>query len=192
MLLMFRGEDIVILEKKKRDWRWSSLERVPHSSSIPVSHDAASASLGHVVYFAGGGRRSDSSRIRRQSKSKDRFQKDDYFRLGNRVVVKYDLLTRAWQRVADMKEPRVGHVLACLNGFVYALAGSDDRRVVESAERFDPKLNRWKFIEPLGNARCDHAVVVLPVRSSSILFVFVLESSTVVLCRCEHNRSQLL
>ena len=39
--------------------------------------------------------------------------------------------------------------VAALGGHVYAVAGSDGYRCLNSAERYDPITNLWSFIAPL-------------------------------------------
>ena len=50
---------------------------------------------------------------------------------------------------------------AALGGLLYAVGGYDGISVLDSVEAYDPKLDQWKRVESMSNARRHVAVGVL-------------------------------
>lgn len=50
---------------------------------------------------------------------------------------------------------------AALGGLLYAVGGYDGISVLDSVEAYDPKLDQWKQVESMSNARRHVAVGVL-------------------------------
>ena len=50
---------------------------------------------------------------------------------------------------------------AALGGLLYAVGGYDGISVLDSVEAYDPKLDQWKRVESMSNARRHVAVAVL-------------------------------
>jgi len=103
---------------------WLKVKELPFSryQSGAVVHDA------HIVWVAGG------------------FNKDHTV-LNS--VIKYDYILEKWVRMANMNVPRALHGLSALDGRIYAVAGFDGARRVESVEVYDPEDNKWTFVAPL-------------------------------------------
>jgi len=60
-----------------------------------------------------------------------------------------------------MNHPRRYVAAAPLGGLLYAVGGYDGISVLDSVEVYDPKLDQWKRVESMSNARRHVAVAVL-------------------------------
>ena len=60
-----------------------------------------------------------------------------------------------------MATARVVLAVAVLDGKLYAVGGESNDNYLSSVERYDPALNAWDAVAPMGTARRDHGVVVL-------------------------------
>ena len=60
-----------------------------------------------------------------------------------------------------MNHPRRYVAAAALGGLLYAVGGYDGISVLDSVEAYDPKLDQWKRVESMSNARRHVAVGVL-------------------------------
>jgi len=64
-------------------------------------------------------------------------------------VIKYDHVLEKWTRMGNMGVPRALHGLSALDGKLYAVAGFDGARRVETVEVYNPEDNKWSFTTPL-------------------------------------------
>ena len=60
-----------------------------------------------------------------------------------------------------MSHPRRYVAAAALNGLLYAIGGYDGFSVLDSVEAYDPRLDQWKRVANMSNARRHVAVGVL-------------------------------
>jgi len=113
--------------------RWSRLRSMP----IGLNHPAAAA-LGGRLYVHGGFR----SRGNLSSASERLYV---YSPAGDR-----------WRRLPDARQERAAHVLASLNGRLYAVGGAGGDGALSSMEIYDPAGRRWRAGPPLEGPRRDH------------------------------------
>lgn len=59
------------------------------------------------------------------------------------VCCRYDPKENKWTKVASMMTRRLGVAVAVLNGYLYAIGGSDGQCPLNSVERYDPQKNTW-------------------------------------------------
>jgi kelch-like protein 20 len=52
-----------------------------------------------------------------------------------------------------MSTRRLGVAVAVLNGFLYAVGGSDGTSPLNTVERYDPSANHWKAMPSMGTRR---------------------------------------
>ena len=71
-------------------------------------------------------------------------------------VERYDPETNAWEAVAPMATAREYHVMAVLDGKLYAVGGT-----FSSVERYDPRTNAWEEVAPMATARVNPAAAAL-------------------------------
>ena len=70
------------------------------------------------------------------------------------TVERFDPASNAWEEVAPMATPREAHVMAVLDGKLYAVGGySDDNGYLSSVDRYDPALDAWEEVVPMATAR---------------------------------------
>ena len=55
------------------------------------------------------------------------------------VYVRYDPEENKWTKVAPMMTRRLGVAVAVLNGYLYAIGGSDGQCPLNTVERYDPR-----------------------------------------------------
>jgi len=80
------------------------------------------------------------------------------------AVAIYDPKTDTWTQGADMPTPRIGLGVAAVDGFIYAVGGSNQTIGVFSSsivERYDPATNQWSRVADLPEARDYLSAVVL-------------------------------
>ncbi|XP_066428709.1 kelch domain-containing protein 7A [Eleutherodactylus coqui] len=106
--------------------RWHTLSGIP---SEAVSRGCSMASLFNYIFIALG-----SDGLGRQMKPSKR-------------VLCYNPSTDTWKEVASLKEARPHCKLVALDGCLYAIGGE----CLHTVERYDPRQNRWNYIEPLPN-----------------------------------------
>ncbi|KAM4702990.1 kelch domain-containing protein 7A [Rhinophrynus dorsalis] len=59
----------------------------------------------------------------------------------------YNPVTNNWQEISPLNEARPHCKLVALDGYLYAIGGE----CLHTVERYDPRENRWSYIEPLPN-----------------------------------------
>lgn len=52
-----------------------------------------------------------------------------------------------------MSSRRLGVGVAVLDGYLYAIGGSDGTSPLNTVEKYDPKTNRWSSVAPMGTRR---------------------------------------
>ena len=52
-----------------------------------------------------------------------------------------------------MSSRRLGVGVAVLDGYLYAIGGSDGTSPLNTVEKYDPKTNRWSPVAPMGTRR---------------------------------------
>ena len=52
-----------------------------------------------------------------------------------------------------MMTRRLGVAVAVLNGYLYAIGGSDGQSPLNSVERYDPQKNQWTAMAPMSTRR---------------------------------------
>lgn len=60
----------------------------------------------------------------------------------------------------SLQHPRARHAAVYLNGFIYAIAGRDDKQVLKSVERLDCEAETWSYVRALPRKLYDHAAAV--------------------------------
>ncbi|TMQ90681.1 hypothetical protein ETD83_34440 [Actinomadura soli] len=132
--------------------RWARSLRLPQPRGGP-----AAAALGGLLYVAGG--------------------EIPGSQFTNSVIV-YDPGKRTWSSVAPMPTARERFKLVAARGYLYAIGG--DNRVSGSAEqvkslttveRYDPRTNRWRTMNPMIEARSLTCAVETTVGKRRILTV---------------------
>ena len=87
-------------------------------------------------------------------------------------VERYDPAANAWVAVAPMASARCSVSMAVLDGKLFAVGGEkeevdededDDAGCFRLVERYDPALDAWEAVAPMGTARCFHGIAVLEV-----------------------------
>ena len=73
----------------------------------------------------------------------------------------FDPSKNCWQKLASMTTCRRGVGVAILNGFLYAVGGSDGVQPLKLAERYDPKCDLWTRISDMNERRSSVAAVTL-------------------------------
>lgn len=68
-------------------------------------------------------------------------------------VKRYDPSIQRWIRVASMGTKRLGVAVAVLDGYLYAIGGSDGQCPLSTVERYDPKANKWLSVSPMNTRR---------------------------------------
>ncbi|KAK6021396.1 kelch repeat protein, partial [Ostertagia ostertagi] len=69
---------------------------------------------------------------------------------------RFDPATEAWSSdVAPMSHARIGHGLATLDGFIYAVGGLSDAGALNIVERYDPRRNQWTSVASMGENDTD-------------------------------------
>ncbi|PNF16817.1 hypothetical protein B7P43_G17848 [Cryptotermes secundus] len=68
---------------------------------------------------------------------------------NSRTAERYDYRTNRWSMIAPMNEKRSFASAATLNGKIYITGGFNDRIQVNSAEVYDPDVNKWTLISSL-------------------------------------------
>ena len=56
-------------------------------------------------------------------------------------------------QVACMMTRRLGVAVAVLNGYLYAIGGSDGQCPLNTVERYDPRKNQWAPMAPMSTRR---------------------------------------
>ena len=56
-------------------------------------------------------------------------------------------------QVASMMTRRLGVAVAVLNGYLYAIGGSDGQCPLNTVERYDPRKNQWAPMSPMSTRR---------------------------------------
>ena len=56
-------------------------------------------------------------------------------------------------QVASMMTRRLGVAVAVLNGYLYAIGGSDGQCPLNTVERYDPRKNQWAPMAPMSTRR---------------------------------------
>jgi hypothetical protein len=67
----------------------------------------------------------------------------------------------AWQPAPPLRQPRLGHGLAPLDGRLYAAGGLTGGEATADVEAFDPRSERWAPVAPLPEPRFNLALVAL-------------------------------
>ena len=78
-----------------------------------------------------------------------------------------------------MNIKRLGVAVAVLNGYLYAVGGSDGQTPWNLVERYDPKENRWSEVAPMSTRRKHLGCAIYRV---NILFYIIDHSSVLDLC----------
>ena len=74
----------------------------------------------------------------------------------------YDPLTNLWTNIAQMTKPRSNPCVVTLHGFVYAIGGLANQKLLSSAEKYDSVTNTWTMLEEeMFEKKCSAAAVVL-------------------------------
>ncbi|XP_072166984.1 kelch-like protein 31 isoform X2 [Diadema setosum] len=79
-------------------------------------------------------------------------------------VMYYDILTKQWELLTVMDQPRHHHAAVALGGFLYVAGGRDTTCAgtpLRSACRYDPRINSWLPIADMINARESFQLCVL-------------------------------
>ena len=66
---------------------------------------------------------------------------------------RYDPKENKWAKVASMMTLRLGVAVAVLNGYLYAIGGSDGQSPLNTVERYDPRKNAWTAMSPMSTRR---------------------------------------
>jgi N-acetylneuraminic acid mutarotase len=70
-------------------------------------------------------------------------------------------MPRMWSPIASMNDVRyLGRLVADAAGRVYAIGGWNGQTYQPSMERYDPALDRWSQVAPMGLPRSDHAAAL--------------------------------
>ena len=79
------------------------------------------------------------------------------------TVEKFDTFTKKCDSfsVPQMSYPRSGHVVASVNGFLYAIGGENDSLIYDTTECFNPIENRWTLVAPMLTPRVACGVCVV-------------------------------
>ncbi|XP_008309617.1 gigaxonin [Cynoglossus semilaevis] len=73
----------------------------------------------------------------------------------------YDANRQLWIDLHPMAVARLGHGLVAAEGFLFAMGGTNEQKVLDSGEKYDPDLNTWSPIPPMLQARQNFGVVEL-------------------------------
>ncbi|XP_007475408.1 kelch-like protein 20 isoform X2 [Monodelphis domestica] len=66
----------------------------------------------------------------------------------------YDPLSHEWKLLGPSCKHRCGTGIASLNGCIYAVGGYDGTTCLSSVERYDPKVNEWRYdVAPLTESK---------------------------------------
>lgn len=85
---------------------------------------------------------------------------------------RYDPWSNTWERIATINVDRCRFTLTAMNDKLYAVGGATlDDSVTRTAECYDVKRDKWKFIESLPECRQQHAAVALEYEGNNLLFV---------------------
>ena len=81
-------------------------------------------------------------------------------------VERYDPATNAWEAVTPMATARCHHAVAVLDGKLYAVGGynfenEEGGGIGCLVERYDPALEVWEAVAPMGTARVSPGVTLL-------------------------------
>jgi kelch-like protein 20 len=68
-------------------------------------------------------------------------------------VERYDPKENKWTKVASMMTRRLGVAVAVLNGYLYAIGGSDGQCPLNTVERYDPRKNCWTVMASMSTRR---------------------------------------
>ncbi|KAI8792892.1 gigaxonin [Biomphalaria glabrata] len=67
-----------------------------------------------------------------------------------------------WIELAPMLNPRCGHGLVEVGGYLYAAGGRDSNcRILNSCEKYDPFTNTWTYVAPMNHARVGFGLVAI-------------------------------
>lgn len=56
-------------------------------------------------------------------------------------------------KVSSMNFKRLGVAVAVMQGYLYAVGGSDGQTPWNSVERYEPTTNRWSTVAPMSTRR---------------------------------------
>ncbi|KAL3063984.1 hypothetical protein OYC64_000318 [Pagothenia borchgrevinki] len=76
-------------------------------------------------------------------------------------VHRLDLVTRTWQKVAQMHVRRCFVTVTVMDGFIYAMGGYDGEDRHNTVERYQPRANQWTLIAPMHEERSDASSAAL-------------------------------
>ena len=76
-------------------------------------------------------------------------------------IERFDPTKNSWQGLASMRTCRRGVGVAILNGYLYAVGGSDGIRALKLAERYDPACDSWTQIADMQENRSSVTAVAL-------------------------------
>jgi N-acetylneuraminic acid mutarotase len=134
-----------------RTGRWAKGLSLPQRRAGP-----AAASLNGLLYVAGG-ELSDAT--------------------FTRSVVVYDPRKNTWRSVAPMRTARERHKLVAAGGYLYAIGGDNkanppvagEVKSLTTVERYDPKSNSWRTMNPMIESRTLSCVVQTTVGKRRVL-----------------------
>jgi len=69
------------------------------------------------------------------------------------IVERYDPKNNRWMKVSSMNFKRLGVAVAVMQGYLYAVGGSDGQTPWNSVERYEPTTNRWSTVAPMSTRR---------------------------------------
>ena len=88
-----------------------------------------------------------------------------------KIVFRYNPKINRWDKVSSMNIKRLGVAVAVLNGYLYAVGGSDGQIPWNLVERYDPKENRWSEVAPMSTRRKHLGCAIYRVCLSQVTFV---------------------
>uniref|UniRef100_A0A8C5GTB4 Kelch like family member 10 n=1 Tax=Gouania willdenowi TaxID=441366 RepID=A0A8C5GTB4_GOUWI len=143
VLLMFRIFSKTIEAFDYRTNSWITVHTHP-SLENPMTHLLfySTVFLGRCFYIVGGGL--------------------SWTNPSNRVW-RFNLVTHTWQEMSPMQEPRALMSVTELKGCIYAMGGyrDDDGTLLRTAERYQPNINQWTFIESMNEERISASCTTL-------------------------------
>ena len=74
-------------------------------------------------------------------------------KLDSDSVERYDPFTNEWQSVCKLNTPRHRLGVAAIDGFIYAVGGSDGMIHLDSAEKYDLDKNTWTMLPSMNTRR---------------------------------------
>ena len=80
----------------------------------------------------------------------------------SKSVIRYDPQTRNCKMRSPMSTKRQIHGVGVLNNLLYAVGGYDGKRIINSAESYDPHTNLWSSdVAPMSVGRCGVGVAAM-------------------------------